>query len=216
MKALVQTALSQSPEEWLLIIDNADDTELLLGAAGVVPLCNYLPFSRKGSILFTTRNYTVVRRLDIPRANVIRMTEMSRPEAIEMLQKRLDPSQISEAESTAKLLDFLENLPLAIKQASAYIDQAGISIKTYLDYCVASDDHLVELLSKDFEDNTRYQTTQNPVATAWLISFQHISRDNGLASEYLKFMSLLAEKEIPKGLLPQEAGCSNHMRRWAS
>ena len=61
---------------------------------------------------------------------------------------------------------------------------------------------MIGLLSKDFEDRTRYKSTQNPVATTWLISFRHISRDNLLAAQYLRFMSFLAEKEIPKSLLP--------------
>ncbi|KAI3573626.1 Tetratricopeptide repeat-domain-containing protein, partial [Fusarium oxysporum f. sp. albedinis] len=40
------------------------------------------------------------------------------------------------------------------------------------------------------------------VATTWLISFEHISRVNKRAAEYLRFMCFLAEKEIPASLLP--------------
>lgn len=48
--------------KWLLTIDNADDVEMLYrylgGNCGEAPvaLIDYLPFSRLGSIVFTTRH----------------------------------------------------------------------------------------------------------------------------------------------------------------
>ena len=57
VKLLFKNFLSQeSSGSWLLVIDNADDPELLFGTAA---LSDYLPFSLKGSILFTTQNQTV-------------------------------------------------------------------------------------------------------------------------------------------------------------
>ncbi|GAB1310659.1 hypothetical protein MFIFM68171_00869 [Madurella fahalii] len=80
--------------------------------------------------------------------------------------------------------------------------KTGITTAQYLNYCQSGNERLIELLSKDFEDRTCYKSTRNPVAATWLISFRHISRDNQLAAQYLRFMSFLAEKEIPKSLLP--------------
>jgi hypothetical protein len=127
---------------------------------------------------------------------------MSRPEATDMLQKGLSAYQISNAQSIESLLDFLTDLPLAIKQASAYMIKTGMVVSKYLDYCRSSDEHLIELLSKDFNDRARYKSIQNPVAATWLISFEAISRDNPLAAKYLQFMAFLAEKDIPRHLLP--------------
>ena len=39
------------------------------------------------------------------------------------------------------------------------------------------------------------------MATTWLISFEQISQDNLLAVAYLKFMSFIVEKDIPRSLL---------------
>jgi hypothetical protein len=61
----------------------------------------------------------------------------------------------------------------------------GIPIAKYLEQCKSSDKTLIKLLSKDFEDRGRYRGVRNPVATTWLISFQHISRDNPVAARYL-------------------------------
>ena len=200
VKALIKDALNrESTGNWLLVVDNADDVQLLFGDSG---LSNYLPFSSKGSILFTTRNNEVTVGLDVPRPNTIAVAEMSRPEAIEMLQGNLKESQMRDAVSTASLLDFLADLPLAIKQASAYIAKTGISTAQYLSHCQSSNKDLIRLLSKDFEDPRRYKAIRNPVATTWLISFDQVSRDNQLAIYYLKFMCFLAEKNIPQSLLP--------------
>jgi tetratricopeptide (TPR) repeat protein len=202
VKSLVKTALSRSADKWLLIIDNADDVDLLCNSAKAVPLSDSLPFSLKGSIVFTTRNDEVSQKFDIRRESIIHLAEMSRPEAIDMLQKGLSANQISDTQSIASLLDFLTDLPLAIKQASAYMAKTGMMVTQYLTYCSSGDERLIELLSKDFEDRARYKSTRNPVATTWLISFSDISRDKPLAAKYLQSMSILAEKNIPKHLLP--------------
>ncbi|KIM98677.1 hypothetical protein OIDMADRAFT_31451 [Oidiodendron maius Zn] len=202
VKKLVKIALSQSAKSWLLVIDNADDLDLLFGSSGTVPLSDYLPSSRKGSILFTTRNHEVVRRLKVRPANVIRATEMSRPDAIEILKRSLYTSQTSNSERITELLNLLANLPLAIKQAAANMALWGMSITQYVDYCQSSEAHFNKLLSREFEDHTRYKNIPNSVSTSWTISFRHISHDRPLAAEYLQFMSCLAEKDIPKDLLP--------------
>lgn len=152
VKLLVKTALSQSADNWLLIVDNADDVELLFGTAGATPLCDCLPCSHKGSILFTTRNHEAVIRLDIPQRGIVNLAEMRRPEAVDLLQRNVAAHQLSDTQSTASLLDFLADLPLAIKQAPAYIAKTGITATQYLNYCQSGNERLIELLSKDFEE----------------------------------------------------------------
>ncbi|KAF5122371.1 hypothetical protein E5D57_012848 [Metarhizium anisopliae] len=73
-----------------------------------------------------------------------------------------------------ELLDILADLPLAIKQASAYMTETGITTARYLYHYRSSDKNMIRLLSRDFEDQGRYKTIKNPVATTWLISFDHI------------------------------------------
>ncbi|KAM0449188.1 hypothetical protein ACHAO4_007851 [Trichoderma viride] len=199
VKTLVNAALScKDAGAWLLIIDNADDVDLVCGPRG---LLSFLPFSRMGSILFTTRNHQAVVELDIPEAGVASIPEMSQTEATELLQRSLKESQTQDTASLTSLLDFLAYLPLAIKQASAYMAKTGMAISRYLQHCRSSDKQMIKLLSKDFEDHGRYRGTENAVATTWLISFEQISRDYPLAIQYLRSMCFLAEKEIPASLL---------------
>jgi len=202
VKLLVKTALShESSGSWLLIIDNADDVELLFDG-GALNLSEYLPFSLSGSILVTTRTHEIATRLDISRRNVISLAGMIRAEATELLEKNVDDSQM-DASGMAELLEFLADLPLAIKQASAYMAKTGMSVAKYLHHCHSSDKTLIKLLGTNFEDQGRYKSIQNPIATTWLVSFNQISRDNSLAASYLRFASLLAEKNVPLALLPE-------------
>ncbi|KAI1181506.1 P-loop containing nucleoside triphosphate hydrolase protein [Nemania serpens] len=205
VKALVKTNLEHAHNSsWLLIIDNADDLDMLFQDAKLAN--SLLPFSRQGSILFTTRSHQVAVQLDIPQTNIIAVQEMDDAEATRLLRIGLKKSQIGDAESIKHLLRFLANLPLAIKQASAYMAfNTNVTVSQYLEFCESSNVDLIYLLSKEFEDRYRYQgyaRTQNPVATTWLISFKRISQHNPQAADYLKFICFLAEKDIPQSLLP--------------
>lgn len=200
VQLLVKTALSEDGSgSWLLVIDNADDVTLLFGDD---KLSAHLPFSRNGSILFTTRNREAAVRLDILLENTFNITEMDQDEGLKLLQKGLKESQTSNTEATEKLLDVLANLPLAIRQASAYMARTHTSTAHYLKLYQSNPKTMISLLSRDFRDQYRYRQCQNPVATTWLITFDQILHNNPLAARYLKFMSILAEKDIPVSLLP--------------
>ncbi|KGQ02680.1 Kinesin light chain [Beauveria bassiana D1-5] len=202
VRVLVHAALTMDdvgPCLW--IIDNADERELLFGKPWTL---KNLPFNRNGSILITTRNHEVAIRLDVPKPGLFKVDKMHRAESAKLLYWGLDESQIDDTMSTNALLDFLTDLPLAVKQASAYMAERNMSTARYLGHCQSSNKTLIRLLSKDFGDRGRYETTHNPVATTWLISFEYLSRDAPLAADYLQFISFLSEKNIPRSLLPDE------------
>ncbi|KAK7990391.1 kinesin light chain 1 [Apiospora arundinis] len=205
IKALVKVALSgESAGSWLMVIDNADDAGLFFDERNGASIYSALPFSRKGSILFTTRNHAMSTRLDVPPRSVIAVEGMTRAEATEMLHVHLKESQADEA-STEQLVNFLAYLPLAIKQASSYMDQTGINTTKYLSYC-RSNKTQAELLRADFQDRSRYPEIANPIAITWTVSFNHIADQCPLAAEYLKLICYLAEKDIPTSLLPGKDG----------
>ncbi|ETS75190.1 hypothetical protein PFICI_13674 [Pestalotiopsis fici W106-1] len=201
-KDLVKAALEKTTDDWILIIDNADDMNLCFDKDDGLRLSQWLPFNRNGSILFTTRDHEVPSRLDISSNCVVKLAEMSKDEAIDLLKTRLDETQLRDVQSTNTLIDRLAYLPLAIKQASAYMAQTGDSTSTYLRYHRESNQEQIELLSRDFEDQGRYPGTKNAITTTWLISFEHVSRKHPLAIQYLEFICFLAQKDIPKSLLP--------------
>lgn len=203
IKTLIKSALSQDDMgSWLLVVDNADNANLVAGESDGPSLADYMPSSPKGSVLFTTRNHAVPTRLGIRKNEIMHLSEMTEEEARHMLQNDLDESQLLHDESTKALLELLTHLPLAIKQASSFMAENGISTKRYLEHCVSSDKNQIKLLGEDFEDQGRYPDIANPIATTWLISFTQIAERNPLAVRYLKFICFLAERDIPISLLP--------------
>lgn len=198
VKGMVKTALERTAGRWLLIVDNIDNVELLTSNG----LQDFFPFHQKGSILFTTRNHEVAVRLGASARNTQKIEEMNEAEALELLQSGLTQRQYHDTQATSDLLQHLVYLPLAIKQASAYMAIRGVTTATYLRYCLESDEKQIELLNADFEDRWRYSRDTNPIATTWLISFLHLEQTYPLAVDYLQFICLLAEKDIPLSLLP--------------
>ncbi|KAI8945007.1 hypothetical protein F4801DRAFT_594485 [Xylaria longipes] len=193
VKLPVREALDcESAGKWLLIIDNADDTEIFFGNAG---LSNYLPYSHKGSILFTTRDHKATVDLS---STSIPITKLERGESHKLLETSLDKHQLQNTEDTTRLLDFLEDLPLAIKQASAFMVKEAVSTTDYLEFCQSSEEEVITLLSENFRDLHRYEEIPNPVVKAFRISFERISKCDPLAADYLRFISFLAEKAIPR------------------
>ncbi|KAK7967598.1 purine and uridine phosphorylase [Apiospora aurea] len=166
VKALVKAALSRDETgPWLFII-NIDNATLLRD--GQLPL--YLPFSRQGSILFTTRNHQAAARLQ-PRQGVFRLGQLSDLESEQLLHQGLQPSQVSDSHSTTALLEYLTYLPLAIKQASAYMAlHERVTVAKYMHSYQSSDQNMIQILSKDFEDPDRYKEIGNAIAATWLVS----------------------------------------------
>ena len=196
---LVHARLAQDDMgPWIWVIDNLDDERMLKREQGSLKL----PFSRNGSILITTRNKRIAVQADITPSCLINVSAMERNDSIKLLDHSCD-NQKSTMASVNTLLDYLADLPLAIKQASAYMKKNSMTIQKYLGYCQSGDDTLMRLLSKDFDDRGRYEAAQNPVAMTWLISFKQISQEAPLAVEFLRFISFLSDKNISPSLLPE-------------
>lgn len=206
VRLLVKNALScDSAGSWLLVIDNVDDIDLMFGKEEESGFYDSLPASEKGSILCTTRNHEVTVNLDVSLENVLSIKEMDKDEGLQLLRKKCKDFQLRDEKSTHRLLEFLACLPLAIRQASAYMSRTKMTTTAYLKLCNSSDKTQIDLLSQHFEDQSRYKYNKkaNPIATTWLISFKHMSDKYPLASRYLRFLCFLAEKDIPISLLPE-------------
>ncbi|MCJ1271298.1 hypothetical protein MMC22_011198 [Lobaria immixta] len=199
--------------KWVMIIDSADDEKLFFGedegrpdglSSSYQPLGHYFPRRPNGSILLTTRN----RKLGVKFAGarlttvsgVIAIPEMSISESKSLLLKKLEENDYDDSDLT-ELVEILENLPLALVQAAAFIGENSQSIGEYLRTYRGSDSSKIKLLSQNFEDNDRDLESKNPVAVTWAISFEQIKRNNCRAAELLSLMSVFDREAIPKSLL---------------
>ncbi|KAK2761543.1 hypothetical protein FQN54_001371 [Arachnomyces sp. PD_36] len=192
---------SESSGKWLMVIDNADDIDLLYGSER---LADYFPRSDNGSCIMTTRNKQVGFKFANTSMVLLETLDLDRSQ--ELLSSKLldefDPKQC------ADLAQELEGIPLALVQAAAFITMNSIDIEEYLELYRESPSSQVSLLSEDFEDSVRDRETKNPVAATWSISFEYIERHAPLAGELLKMMCILDYQSIPLSLL--QADNSQH------
>ena len=190
---------------WLMVIDNADDTQLFFGQQGGSEtgsppnhegnLGRYLPECPHGAILITTRNKQTGSRLTKGK-RLIEVGKMDENETAQLLREQLDGVDAASSEFSA-LSSRLEHLPLALVQAAAFIQENTTTIRDYLRLLDKSDQHFVDLLSEEFETLGRDSETPHAVAETWILSFEQVQRQNVLASELLSLMSLFDRQAIP-------------------
>ncbi|KAK3905061.1 hypothetical protein C8A05DRAFT_41968 [Staphylotrichum tortipilum] len=190
---------SKTAGPWLLVVDNADDRDLLFGSADMPGGINeYLPESDDGVTLFTTRSREVA--VSVTGSDMIELRAMDPPEAADYLEKLLI---VGSKAGAAELLKELRYLPLAITQAAAYLNKTQVPIPEYLRLLRGVDQEAASLMSREFYDSTRYRGSQNAGATTWLVSFDQIRKFDGAAADLLAFLSCIEPREIPQSILPR-------------
>jgi tetratricopeptide (TPR) repeat protein len=197
VRPLVRQRLSApNMGKWLLVVDNADDFDVVNG------LLQFLPMSNEGINVFTTRTAKVAQQ--VARSNVITLQKPAQDEAKELLRKALVREQdLGDVESTNTLLAELDCLPLAITQAAGYLNINSIPISEYVRLLQSADqENLVYLMKTEIRDNTRYEQAASAVATTWIVSFRQIVATDSIAADLLQFMSCIEWKAIPHSLLP--------------
>ncbi|WYZ44562.1 hypothetical protein EsH8_VII_000998 [Colletotrichum jinshuiense] len=203
IKTSVRNFLSSKESgSWLLIVDNADDKDVLYGSGEQSGVIDHLPQSANGITLFTTR----VRDLGLSVADdaLVEINAMDRDEAKSLLGKHIHRQELlQDQDSVLELLGFLTYLPLAITQASAYLNRnRHISLARYLRLLQGTEQTLISTMSREFRDSTRYPDSPNAIATTWLVSFNQIKESDRFATELLYFISRIESKFIPRSILP--------------
>ncbi|KAH8742291.1 hypothetical protein F5883DRAFT_656864 [Diaporthe sp. PMI_573] len=200
---------------WLLVLDNADDDNVLFDADHDYihtrnttantgrgrALWTYLPQSPNGSILITSRNKTVARRLTGDYKNMVEVPLMDKNHALALLARKVGSQP--DMDHGAELVEVLENMPLAISQAGAYIQQRAprTSISKYLEEFRRSERRKFSLLNRDEGDLRRDSNAFNSVIITWQISFESIRSERPSAADLLSLMSFFDRQGIPDWLV---------------
>ncbi len=182
-----------------MIIDNVDDRGFFdrLVSAGKT-LREYVPQSKNGTIIYTTRNRDIGIDLSLER-DPISVPSMELEEARKLLGERI------RAESTEKeqleLLDALVYLPLAISQAVAFMARRNKNVREYMNQYHESESTRIKLLGQSFSYHGRETRPLESVVTTWWISFNYIKSENSRAAELLSMMSFMDNQNVPFALL---------------
>jgi len=194
---------SEAAGPWLLVVDNADDMDVLFGSSDALGGINkYLPEREGGLILFTTRFREVA--MSVAGINVVELQDMTPQEAVSLLERSLIRREpLQDSVIATELLRELAHHPLAITQAAAYLNRNQVSIAKYLGLLKGPERDLVSLMSREFRDSTQHDSSQKAVATTWLVSIDQIRKIDPAAVDLLSFMSQIEWKAIPESLLPR-------------
>jgi hypothetical protein len=183
-----------------MIVDNADNASVL-AADTPEALLEFLPQSQNGAVLVTSRNREVAYSITGDNRDIITVNPMEEEHAMDLLRTKLQGEfNEDDAKNLVKILDYM---PLAISQATAFINQRAshTSVPKYLQDLQKGDSDRAKLLSRNISDNRRDGKTSNSIMATWQISFENIRRERPSAAALLSLMSLFDRQGIPKSLL---------------
>jgi tetratricopeptide (TPR) repeat protein len=166
-------------DRWLLVFDNADHPS---------DLQPWWP-PGSGRVIVTSRHPTW-GGLAIP----VKVDVLSRAEAIAFLQRRLG----SDDPALGRLAEALGDLPLALEQAAAYLEETASPATAYLQLL---GDRARELLALGHPT-----TTEQRVATVWRVALDRLRRQTPAAEDLLVLLAFLSADDIPRDLPTQHPG----------
>ena len=196
--------------QWLLIWDNLEDLDLLQ---------SFLPSTREGSILITTRFQALG-----PLAYNLELAPLTPEEGAKLLLRRskmvfmsegIQGSSVSPEEahvefpSARVLAEMMGGLPLALDQAGAYIEEIGCSIQ---DYIQRYQQQQIQLLDRR---GTTSKDHPASVLATFSLARRNLEKEHHLAAELLKACAFLHTEAIPEEIFgtiislldPSERGC---------
>ena len=204
----------QQRNTWLLVIDNADysvafrdgpkeEIGVELGTVNALasPFSKYIPETRNGFVLITSRSKTIAQTLTGDITNVLTVEPMLLDDARTLLHVHLVAD--GDGNDVDPLLENLSRIPLALKQAAAYInrDSSGLTVKRYLQELLEGGSAQAELLYQGVKDVRRDPKTANSIGQTWQLVLDHISDIAPYSIRLLSLASLFDPDGIQQDLL---------------
>jgi hypothetical protein len=175
---------------WLLILDNADDLNL------VQP---FLPTECPGHLVLTTRAQItgkVAHRFEVDTLDgETGALLLLRRAGLVAADGSFDAVFPSDQSIALALVEELGGLPLALDQAGAYIEETQCGLADYRQQYQMRRAELLARRGKLVDDHPE------PVATTWSLSFARVEQANPIAAELLRICAFLAPNAIPEELL---------------
>ena len=194
-EAALEALRRDTAGRWLLVFDNADDPK---------ELDPYLP-SGSGHVMITSRNQAWTRSAEPLEVNVF-----TREESIAHLMHHVPDLDLSDA---AKVAAALGDLPLAIEQAGAWLEQTAMPAATYVEQLETQATRILAL-----NQPSDYPV---PAVATWNLSFERLQQKSPAAVRLLQLcafmspgpisMTLLYSDEMIRSLLPFDKSLSEKL-----
>jgi hypothetical protein len=167
---------------WLLVVDNADDPAALR---------DRLPLPAAGHVLITSRT-RAWRGVATP----LELQTLPHDVAVDLLVRRSGRADDGHVGAVARALG---DLPLALVQAAAFVEQTGC---TFVEYLQRLRDEGIDLLRDDLGRTGDYY--RETVATTWKLNFDAVRREHTAAADLLDFLAFLDPDGVPLALLREQ------------
>ena len=164
---------------WLVVLDNVNDptdVKALLARAA------------SGRFLITSRRATGWHGIAKP----VQLRVMTEVEAIELLTK-IASGPPADLVGAAELCKELGYLPLAIEQAGAYLAEAGITPRSYMNL-------LAKYPAEMYKASAEGGDASRTIARIWDVTLDRLAGEP-LAGQLLRILAWYAPNEIPRGLV---------------
>jgi tetratricopeptide (TPR) repeat protein len=162
-------------DRWLVIFDNAEEPR---------DLRPYWPPGGRGHVLITSRNPTWAGL-----AATVPVEVLARAEATAFLKRRGGlGNQAADA-----LAEALGDLPLALEQAAAYLEETSTPSDEYL--------RLLRERGPDLFALGRPATSEQTIATTWAVSLDRLRAEVPVAEDLLALCAFLGPDDLPRNLL---------------
>ncbi|GAB2987769.1 FxSxx-COOH system tetratricopeptide repeat protein [Saccharothrix stipae] len=159
---------------FLLVFDNAEDAAALR---------DFLP-SGAGRVLVTTRRSGFGGL-----GPVLDVDVLDRAESVALVRRRVPAATDSDADGLA---GWLGDLPLAIEQASAYLEATGLTVPEYLDLLRA---HTAKMIGRG-----KIADREETLATLWDLSLAVLAEEDPAAVQLLHLLAWMAPEPVPLDL----------------
>ena len=177
-------------DDWLLILDNVDNLEMVL---------DFLPTRITGDVLLTTRLHALGTV-----AQSIEVEKMGQEEGVTFLLRRikviapdvpLDQAPPESRVQASEIFRALDGLPLALDQAGAYIEETRCGLSQYLHLYATRRKELLLRRGQSLHDHP------DSVAATWSLSFQQVKQENPAVADLLYLLAFLDPEAIPEEII---------------
>ncbi len=186
--------------DWLLIIDNIEEFSLLR---------EFVPLKSRGHIILTTCSQSTgpfVQRIDLQKMEpdegalfLLRRAKYIGP------QDSLEHASPADRAMAAEISQLLGNLPLALDQAGAYIEEAACSLSHYFCLLQSYRAALLDLRNLSGGVNANHPRSMNATLS---LSFERIKQATPAAMDFLQLCTFLYPDVIPEEMI---TGGASHL-----
>ena len=174
-EAALEELRRDSTPHWLLIFDNADDPKQLE---------SYLP-SGSGHVIITSRYQAWAHS-----AEPLEVDVFSDDESVAHLLRHVPELDLADAK---KVADALGHLPLAVEQASAWLEQTGMTANAYVAELTTQATRILAM-----NQPSDYPT---PVVATWNLSLDQLKERSPAAVRLLQLLAFFSPGPISMDLL---------------